>query len=152
MKKILYIFYIISVLYNTKANAQIQNPVHWSYGLKKLAVGEYEVHFRALIDTGWHIYAQKQSTDAIAIPTKICFAKTPGLTLTGKPAELGKKEKYTVKEVGVNNMEYSNKVDFVQRVHIESRLKEIKGSITFQSCTHKMCLPANTIDFCIPVP
>lgn len=152
MKRILLTLFIFSTLFAAKTHAQIENPVHWSYALIKLTSQQYEVHLRAVIDSGWHIYAQKQSPDAVAIPTKISFTKTTGLALIGKPAELGKKEKFTVKEVGITNMEYSNKVDFVQRVTIKPGLKEVKGTITFQACTHKMCLQANTINFSVPVP
>jgi DsbC/DsbD-like thiol-disulfide interchange protein len=136
----------------TTANAQIQNPVHWAYGLKHLAGNEYEVHLLATIDDGWHIYAQKQSPDAIAIPTKVVISKMAGLVLIGKPIELGKKEKYEVKEAGITNMEYAGKVDFVQKVSIPPGLKEIKGTVTYQTCTHQQCLPAATINFSVPVP
>ena len=98
------------------SNAQIQDPAHWAYGLKNLKGGTYEVHLQATMDEGWHIYAQKQLPYAVAVPTKIVFAKTPELTLIGKPAELGKKETYTIKEAGVTNYEYAGKVDFVQKV------------------------------------
>lgn len=134
------------------ATAQIQDPAHWAYGLKNLKGGVYEVHLQATMDEGWHIYAQKQLPDAVAVPTKIVFDKTPELTLIGKPAELGKKETYTIKEAGVTNYEYAGKVDFVQKVTVKPGLKEIKGTITYQTCTHEKCLTEKTISFTIPIP
>lgn len=132
--------------------AQIQEPAHWAYGIKKLAGNTYEVHLLATLDEGWHIYAQKQLPDAVAVPTKIVFAKIPGLTLMGKPAEVGKKDIYTIKEAGVTNYEYAGKVDFVQKVTVKPGLKEIGGTITYQTCTHEKCLNANTINFSVPIP
>lgn len=128
---------------------QIKNPAHWAYGLKKLNDNTYEVHIRATIDPGWHIYAQKQLPGAVAVPTKIVFAAQPGLTLVGTPAELGKKDTYTIPEAGVTNYEYAGTVDFVQKVTVSPDLKEIKGTITYQTCTHQQCLAAQTISFTV---
>lgn len=153
MKKISLTFLLLAaVLLPYTLHAQVKDPAHWSYGLKKLPSGQYEVHLRASIEEGWHIYAQKQLPDAVAVPTKIVFTKSPGLKLSGLPAEVGKKETYTIKEAGVTNMEYAKVVDFVQKVSIAPGLKEVQGTITYQTCTHEMCLPETTISFKIPVP
>ena len=151
MKKMILFLSAMVVLVQV-AGAQIQNPVHWAYGLKKLDDKTYEVHLKATIDEGWHIYAQKQPETAVAVPTKILFTLTEGLSLIKTPVESGKKEIYTVKEAGVTNYEYSNSVDFIQKVTLTSNLKEIKGTITYQTCTHQMCLQAKTISFTVPVP
>jgi thiol:disulfide interchange protein DsbD len=150
LKKFGFVLFLATVLLN-KVIGQIQNPVHWSYGLKKLSGNVFEVHILARIDSGWHIYAQKQSPDAVAVPTHLTLEKVPGLTIIGKPVELGKKEKYTLAEVGITNMEYANKVDFVQKVVLKPGLKEIKGRISWQACTHKMCLQEQSLSLTVPV-
>src|SRR5258708_1229976 len=134
------------------AKAQIEDPAHWAYGLKKLGATNYEVHLQATLDDGWHIYAQKQSSEFVGTATKIAFFKQPGLTLTGATLELGKKEKYENKEVEIINYEYAGKVDFVQKVKINPGIKEIKGTITYQTCTNQKCLTEKTINFTVPVP
>jgi len=151
MKHLLNIF-IVLLLVTTTTHAQIDKPVHWSYGTKKLPNGIIEIHLLATIDDGWHIYAQKQAEGAIAIPTKITFAKNPAVTLIGIPAERGKKETYTVKEVGITSYEYAGKVDFVQKIKVKPGVKEVKGSVLFQTCTHQKCLPEETLDFTVPLP
>lgn len=143
--------FIIALHKSTKAQVQ-QDPAHWAYGLKKLTGNTYEVHLQCTINDGWHIYAQKQGKDFIGTATKITFTKAPGLTVTGKPIEVGKKETYTVKEVGITNFEYADKVDFVQKVTVQPGTKEIKGTITYQTCTHQMCLPEKTASFSVPIP
>ena len=150
MKIITVILLLIIASITTKV--QIEEPAHWAYGLKNLNGDTYEVHLQATIDDGWHIYSQKQLPDAIAVPTKIVFTKLFGITLIGKPAELGKKDTYTIKEAGVTNYEYAGKVDFVQKVIVKKGLKEIKGTITYQTCTHQKCLTEKTINFTVPVP
>jgi len=142
----------IAIALSATTTAQIQNPVKWMSGVKRIEKNIYELHIRATIDDGWHIYAQNQSPDAIAVPTKISITKSPGLTLIGKPLEIGKKEKYEIKAAGITNMEYAGKVDFVQQVRIEPGIKEIKGTVTYQSCTHERCLAAETINFTVPIP
>ncbi len=149
MKK--YIVSIILIAISCCANAQIQTPVHWAYGLKKLTGGMAEVHVQATIDDGWHIYAQKQGPDFIGTRTSLVLAKVPGLVLIGIPAEIGRKEKYENKEVGITNYEYAKKVDFVQKVKLPPGIKEIKGFVNWQACTHKMCLGEDHLDFIIPV-
>lgn len=153
MKKMKFIAIVLLVITSLqKTEAQIEkDPSHWAYGLKKLAGNNYEVHLLATIDDGWHIYAQKQPPSAVATATKIAFVMQSGLALVGKSAELGKKETYTIKEAGVINYEYSGKVDFVQKVSIKAGIKEIKGNITYQTCTHEHCLQPQTISFTIPV-
>lgn len=152
MKKIITIILLFTVL-TRPVQAQIQpDPAHWAYGLKKLSGNTYEVHLRCTIDDGWHIYAQKQGAEFIGTRTRIALAKAPGLVLVGQAAEIGKKDKYVAKEVGITNYEYAGKVDFVQKVTLKPGLKEIKGTITYQTCTHQRCLPETTINFSVPVP
>jgi len=135
------------------AKAQIQaDPAHWAYGLKKLTGNTYEVHLQCTIEDTWHIYAQKQGKKFIGTATKIMFAKQPGLVLIGTPAEHGKKDIFVNKEVEITNYEYAGKVDFVQKVTVKPGVKEIKGTINYQTCTHERCLTATSVDFTIPVP
>lgn len=132
---------------------QIQpNPAHWAYGIKKKSGNIYEVHLRCTIDSTWHIYAQKQTKDFIGTKTKITFTKQPGLTLIGSPVEYGKKDKWTDKKVAITNYEYAGQVDFVQRAMIRPGIKELKGKVTYQTCTHKQCLAETSADFSIPIP
>jgi hypothetical protein len=90
--------------------------------------------------------AQKQTTGFIGTRTKITFDKTPGL-----PLEKGKKVTYTVKEVEIMNYEYAGKVDFVQKATIKPGVKEVKGTITYQTCTHEHCLTPVSMNFSVPV-
>ncbi|MDB5159570.1 MAG: sugar transporter [Mucilaginibacter sp.] len=136
-----------------QVKAQIQSdPAHWVYGLKKSVGNTYEVHLQCTIDNGWHIYAEKQTKDFIGTATKIAFVKVPELTLVGQLLENGKKEIYTIKEAGITNYEYADKVEFIQKITVKPGLKEIKGTITYQTCTHDHCLPERTISFTVPIP
>lgn len=150
MKK--YLLVLSLCLYALVTKAQIEkDPSHWAYGLKKLTGNTYEVHLRCTLDAPWHIYSQRQSPGFIGIATKITFKKVNGLKLLGKPTELGKKITYNDKEAGIINQEFEGAVDFVQKITIAPSVKEINGTITFQTCTNTHCLTAKDIDFTVPV-
>lgn len=150
MKKTSILF--LALLCSLAVSAQIKKPVTWKTGIKSLGNHTYEVHLLAVIDKGWHIYAQKQSPDAIAIPTTITFVSDPRITLIGKPIEVGKKDTYIVKEIGITNYEYAGKVDFVQKVKVKPDVKSIKGKVNWQVCTHEECLPEDSLDFTVQIP
>lgn len=152
MKRICILFLVGLSCLAIQLKAQVQNPVKWSYALKNLSANTYELHLLATIAGGWHIYAQQQLEGAIAVPTKISFKKAAGLTLVGLPAEVGKKETHEIRELGITNLQYSEKVDFVQKIMIKgTAVKAVAGSLVYQVCDEHMCLPPETVNFSIPV-
>ena len=125
-----------------------QQPVRWNYSAKKVSDKVYEVHLKASINTGWHIYAQQQPKEGIGLPTTVKFTSNPLLSFKGNPLEKGKLEKIRNEEVGMENHQYENEVDFVQLVSVKANVKtNIKGSIEFMACTEERCLPPATVSF-----
>jgi Disulphide bond corrector protein DsbC len=125
-----------------------QNPVSWSFSSKKVSDKTFEIHLTANIQSGWHLYSQNQPDDAIAIPTTVKINNNPLLKLDGKIKEVGSMEKYKDKVLGISAHQYSNKVDFVQMVKMKSNAKtNVSGSVEFQTCDDKKCLPPKTINF-----
>ncbi|HVZ56809.1 MAG TPA: protein-disulfide reductase DsbD domain-containing protein [Chitinophagaceae bacterium] len=133
------------------AGAQL-NPVSWSFTARKIADKTYEVHLTATIQSGWHLYSQTQPGDAIAIPTGISLNKNPLLTVEGKIREMGKLEKFHDAKLGISANQYSGKVDFVQVVKMKAQAKtNLSGSIEYQTCDDKKCLPPKTVSFSVPI-
>lgn len=131
-------------------HAQMLNPVLWTFTAKKTADKTYEVHLLATIQSGWHLYSQTQPADAINIPTEISFNKNPLLVLDGKAKENGKMELFVDKRLGISANQYKDKVEFVQKVKLKSNVKtNVVGSIEFQTCDDKKCLPPKKLDFSI---
>ncbi|HEV8284492.1 MAG TPA: protein-disulfide reductase DsbD domain-containing protein [Chitinophagaceae bacterium] len=125
-----------------------QNPISWSFSSKKISDKTFEVHLTANIQSGWHLYSQNQPDDAIAIPTAVKINNNPLLKLDGKIKEVGSMEKYKDKVLGISAHQYSNKVDFVQVVKMKSNAKtNVSGSVEFQTCDDKKCLPPKTVNF-----
>jgi len=146
MKKWLFIFVLTFASFLLHA----QSPVSWSFNSKNISEKTYEVHLTANIQSGWHLYSQDQPSDAIAIPTSVTINSNPLLKLDGKVKEVGSMEKFNDKNLGISAHQYSNKVDFVQVVKIKSNAKtNVSGSVEFQTCDDKKCLPPKTVNFSI---
>lgn len=146
MKKLLLSFFLALTVHVATA----QNPVSWTYSSKKIAADQYEVILTATIQPGWHLYSQSQPKDAIAQPTSFKFNKNPLLNFEGKVKEVGKLEKYRDEVLDVSAHQYSNKVDFVQKVKIKGKAKtNVTGSLEFQTCDDSKCLPPKTVNFSI---
>ncbi|HEY9364629.1 MAG TPA: protein-disulfide reductase DsbD domain-containing protein [Chitinophagaceae bacterium] len=128
------------------------NPVSWSFNAKKIADKTYEVRLTANMQSGWHLYSQNQPDDAIAIPTDIKFNINPLLNFDGKTKEVGKMEKFKDEKLGVAANQYSRQVEFVQVVKLKTNAKtNISGTVEYQTCDDKKCLPPKKINFSLAV-
>ena len=145
------IFLLVVVLGSNLLNAQL-NPVSWTFTSKKISEKTYELHLTAMMQSGWHLYSQVQPEDAVAIPTGFKLNSNPLVTLDGKIKEIGKMEKFHDAKLDISANQYAEKVDFVQVVKLKSNVKtNITGSVEYQTCDDKKCLPPKTVTFSIPV-
>jgi thiol:disulfide interchange protein DsbD len=139
---------VLLIVLSLASVAQSGSKVKWQYLSKKLADKKYEVRLVATIQSGWHLYSQTQSEEAIALPTTIQFAKNPLLTLVGKTTEVGKVYDQYDKATASRSRFYSNKVEFVQIVTTKSNVKTtVSGEIEFMVCDDRQCLPPEKIKF-----
>jgi len=136
-------FMILAII----SQAQL-NPVSWSFTTKKISDKTYEIHMKATIQSGWHLYSQNQPVDAIAIPTTFTFNNNPLLKLEGKVKEVGKMEKFHDPKLDLSANQFSNTVTFIQLVKLKAKTKtNITGNVEFQTCDDKKCLPPKTVTF-----
>ena len=149
MKKLV-IFLAFSVASFT-ASAQL-NPVSWNFTANKIDDKTYEVHMKATIQPGWHLYSQTQPEDAIAIPTGFTLNKNPLILLEGKIKEVGKMETIHDEKLDISANQYANAVDFIQTIKLKAKAKtNLTGNVEFQTCDDKKCLPAKTVNFTIAI-
>jgi thiol:disulfide interchange protein DsbD len=143
-------FLFLLMLAGLGAAAQNTSPVSWSFSSKKLSEGVYEVYLIANIQPRWHLYAQNQPADAIAQPTTFIFTRNPLLQYYGKVKEIGKLEKFRDAKLDVSANQYSNKVQFVQKVKVVGKAKTaVTGKLEYQTCDDEKCLPPKTVNFSI---
>lgn len=148
MKQIILLFSFAA--FSLYVSAQALNPVQWSYSAKKIADKTYEVHLTANIQNTWHLYSQSQPADAINQPTEILFKKNPLVAFNGKVKEVGKMLLFKDDKLKISANQYANTVDFVQVVKLKANVKtNVVGSVEFQTCDDKKCLPPKKIDFTV---
>lgn len=138
----------VSVMVFITMAVSAQSPISWTFTAKKINTNTYEVHMTAAIQNGWHLYSQNQPEDAIAIPTTFTLTSNPLLEMVGKIKEDGKLEKFHDKELNLSANQYSKKVNFVQTVKLKGKVKtKFTGSVEYQTCDDKKCLPPKTVNF-----
>ncbi len=145
MKKI--ITGIAFLFFASVVNAQL-NPVTWTFTATKIADKTYELHMKATLQDRWHVFSQTQPKDAIANPTTFIFNNNPLVKLDGKIKEVGKMEKFHDAKLDLSANQYSNTVDFVQVVKLKVNTKTtLTGSVEYQACDDKKCLPPKIVTF-----
>jgi len=148
MKKII-LSLIVSACFFA-ANAQIENPVTWTYSAKKIKGNMYELHMTAVLEGKWHIYSQDAGEGPVA--TSFAFDKNPLVKTDGNVAEAGKLEKEYDPNFKSTLKFYTGKVDFVQKVQLRSAVNTVaKGKVTYMICNDKKCLPPRDVDFSIKI-
>ncbi len=144
-----FLFVLPFLFFATVSFAQL-NPVSWAFSSKKISENVFEIHLTATMQPGWHLYSQKQPSDAIAMPTTFNFNKNPLVDFEGKVKEVGKLIKFKDEKLDVSANQYSGKVNFVQLVKLKGKVKTaVTGKLEFQTCDDKKCLPPKTIPFSI---
>ncbi len=134
------------------ANAQISDPVRWTFSSKKLPNKTYELHFTASINMGWHLYGQGPGATGLEPTTSINFIKNPVIQIDGKVLEIGKPEQYYDKNFKSVLKYYTNTVDFVQKVKLNPAVATVvKGTASYVVCNDRACLPTKDVPFSIPV-
>ena len=125
-----------------------QSPVTWTFSSKKVTDNTYEIKMTATMEKGWHLYSQEQPEDAVAGPTTFTITSNPLIELVGKIKENGKMQKFHDKELNISANQYSEKVEFVQTVKLKGKVKtSFNGSVEYQTCDDKKCLPPKTVNF-----
>jgi hypothetical protein len=149
MKKIVILAGFVFAAFGTKAQL---NPVTWSFSAKKISDKTYEVHMKATIQKTWHLYSQKQPEDAIAIPTSFTLNPNPIFKPDGKIQEVGKMEIMKDAKLGISANQYANSVEFVQKIKLKANVKtNFSGTVEYQTCDDKKCLPPKTVNFSVAI-
>ena len=147
MKKIFSTVFALLFILGTQ-NAQILNPVKWSFETKKISDSEYDLVATAKLDRGWYIYSQFLVGDG-PVPTSLTFKPTPQYQLVGKAAEVSDHKKSGFDKIfDMNITKFADDVKFVQRIKMNGTSgADIKGSVNWQTCDDEKCLPPTDQEF-----
>lgn len=139
MKKI--ISALLLIITATVASSQIHNPVSWTFESKKTADTEYELIFKAKVESGWAIYSQHIKPGGPR-PTVFEFVPSEAYQLVGEVTET--EENRETLQDPVFNMEvtkFHDEAIFTQKIKLKDSSKPIKGKVTFMSCDDSNCTP-----------
>ena len=150
MKKLVF---AIIVLFGTgiyTLNAQIKQPVKWTFEVKVINKYEAQVIAHATIDDGWKMYGLSVPENG-PFPTNIIFEKSNSYRPLKKPVEVTPS---TVKYDNFFHMNvpyFKKKATISQNVRILKTPVVIKGYVEFMTCTNGSCLPPGEVEFSLEV-
>lgn len=142
---------LLMLVISVFAQAQILEPVKWSFSTEKVSDNVYDLVFTATVDAGWSIYGQDIPAGG-PVPTAFVFEKGSGYKMIGKTTQPTAKVKYDPNFEMELTM-FSGKPVFKQRVEVTSDKEvRIKGYVEFMCCDDKSCLPPNEVAFDFKLP
>lgn len=142
-------FLLVLVLAGLFTQAQLQDPVKWTYTARKKSAQVYELVITAILPKPWHIYSQTTPKGG-PIATKIKFTANPLVSLDGTTKEVGKLLDEYDPNFKVNVKYFGEKVEFVQTVKVKVKTKtNVSGTVTYMVCDDEKCLPPTTKSFSI---
>lgn len=140
---------VLAVLFAAGVQAQILNPVKWSYAAKKVNAKEAIVFLKASMQPGWNIYSQHVAEGG-PVATSFKFTTTKAFNLVGKTTEPKPQSKFE-KTFGMNVTYFQNEVVFQQKIKLNENQALVKGTLEYMACNDKQCLPPKEVEFSILV-
>lgn len=145
-RKILFLL-VAGLMISAGVNAQIFDPVKWTFESKSLGDDKFELTATAIIDETWSVYSQYLESQDGPIPTTFEFEKG-AYELIGKVEE----DKLNRKEIQdpvfqMKVVKFYHKAIFRQKVKVKDYSKPIKGYLNFMTCNNERCLPPKDVDF-----
>jgi|SRR6516225_5452947 thiol:disulfide interchange protein DsbD len=122
------------------------NPVSWTFYAKKTAEGDFELHMKARIDKGWHIFALNNI--AGPGPTNFNFRKHSGIRYEGSVSQLTKPMVINDLAFKTEVLGFSEHAEFIQIIkRRDSTVNNIDGTIRYMPCNGANCLAPITDTF-----
>ncbi|MEL6851554.1 MAG: protein-disulfide reductase DsbD domain-containing protein, partial [Bacteroidota bacterium] len=126
--------------------AQLEDPVDWKFEIKQVGPDEHEIHFKASIEPGWHLYSQYIEPGG-PIPTSFNFETVDGIEVLGKAKEVGELHRGFDETFKMDVAYFSDQGTYVQRI---KRLKDqasAQGYLEYMVYNDQKCLPPTAEDF-----
>jgi len=122
------------------------NPVNWTFYARKLSEGGYELHMKARIDKGWHIFALNNI--AGPGPINFNFRKHAGIKFEGSVSQLTKPTLINDLAFKTEVLGFAEDAEFIQIVRRkDSTVANIDGTIRYMPCNGANCLAPITDSF-----
>ncbi|MGE5347981.1 MAG: cytochrome c biogenesis protein CcdA [Actinomycetota bacterium] len=132
------------------AEAQVLEPVAWSFRAEDKGDNSFEIVMTAAIDDNWHLYAMGIEEGG-PIATSFTFEPVTGYILDGKAYEVTKPEVKFDNSFGMNIGMHSGTAEFRQKIRLTGPSAKVEGYVTFMSCDDKQCLPPRDVEFALEI-
>lgn len=119
--------------------------VKWSFKLVKSG-GQYELQATAVIKKGYHIWALDAGGDGSLIATAF-DTQDDSIKWQGDWKESAKPQERTYEFIEGAVRYFENTITFSRPLTADNKEQAISGTVTFQTCNDRMCLPPETEDF-----
>lgn len=148
MKRLFLLLLLICASWSSQA--QIYDPVKWSFSVENIKDDEATVVLTATIQNRWHVYSQFIEEGG-PIPTSFSFDKSSEYSLIGKVSETPKAISAFDPNFNMQIAWHKDKVAFKQKVKLNQPKTIVKGMLEFMTCDDKNCLPPEEIPFSIAI-
>jgi thiol:disulfide interchange protein len=140
--------FIISSFISAGTAAQVLDPVDWEFSHSWLSDDELELTFTAIIESGWHLYAQDLPAGG-PIATTFSFSESDRYTRSGKVIEVSEAEVKYDASFEMDLKMFSNEAVFKQKILFSSgdNSFDLTGSIEYMCCDDERCLPPTDEEF-----
>lgn len=146
-----HIFTLIALLMPLLLQAQMYEPVQWTFSTQMKDASHGEVLMTASIDKGWHMYSHLVNPEIGPTPLSVKWDTLQGVTLDGNlTSDPSPTEKYD-DIFGATLSYWSGRVTLRQPFRLTSPDGRIEGSVRFQVCDDSNCLPPSKGSFVLTV-
>ncbi|MDO4755530.1 MAG: cytochrome c biogenesis protein CcdA [Parabacteroides sp.] len=145
MKK--FVSILTFVLLAIGIQAQIHQPVTWTFKLEDSNKAEKAIVFTATSEGGWHLYDQNLPEGG-PVSTSFNFETLKGAELVGKPTSSIKPTVVYDEMFAMELRWYPGTVSFTQKIKVTDPAKfEAAGEVEFMACNDETCLPPERVEF-----
>ncbi len=123
--------------------------VTWSFEVTDVGPFEKDLHLKANIAPGWHIYSQFLPEGG-PIPTRIQYEDGKTIRPVAQARETGEQIKYYDELFEMEITWYAKEVIFSQRISPRQPVSTIRGQLTYMVCNSNQCIPCHET-FSVPV-
>ena len=131
--------------------AQIYDPVSWTFSQKNINEDEVELIFQADIEENWYIYSQELIGDG-PVATEFSFFTQSGFEIVSNVIEPQAASEYDP-NFDMELKLFKNQVTFKQIIKTTSDTSfTLKGEVYFMVCDPTQCLPPEAVEFEFNIP
>ncbi|TJZ53217.1 sugar transporter [Sphingobacterium olei] len=140
---------IVALFALSATQAQILDPVKWTFAAKKTGKDEAVLFLKATIDNGWNIYSQHIGEGG-PVPTSFNFTPSSDYQFIGEVLEPTPNKKFE-KTFNMQVLYFNKEVVFQQKIKLKKGQTVVKGAVEFMVCNDQQCLPPDEKVFAISI-